>query len=99
MLLWRFKFCVSAKGEGEFRLPHFAMPTKDEITEFSLKIEDIVWDKDVSYMEAIILYCEQTGFELELAAKLISGALKSKIKIEAEGLHFLPKSNTVKLPL
>lgn len=75
------------------------MPTKDEITEFSLKIEDIVWDKDVSYMEAIILYCEKTGFELELAAKLISGALKSKIKLEAEGLNFLPKSNTVKLPL
>jgi len=75
------------------------MPTKDEITEFSLKIEDLVWEKDISYMEAIVLYCEKTGFEIELAAKLISGALKSKIKLEAESLHFLPKSNTVKLPL
>lgn len=75
------------------------MPTKDEITDFSMKIEDLVWEKDISYMDAVVLYCEQTGFEIELAAKLISGALKSKIKIEAEGLHFLPKSNTVKLPL
>jgi hypothetical protein len=75
------------------------MPSKDEITEFSLKIEELVWEKDVSYMDAIILYCEQTGFELELAAKLISGVLKSKIKLEAEELHFLPKSNTAKLPL
>ena len=75
------------------------MPTKDEIADFSMKIEDLVWEKDISYMDAVVLYCEQTGFEIELAAKLISGALKSKIKIEAEGLHFLPKSNTVKLPL
>lgn len=75
------------------------MANKDEIAEFSLKIEDLVWEKDVSYMEAIILYCEQTGFELEVAAKLISGSLKSKIKMEAEELHFLPRSNTVKLPL
>jgi len=75
------------------------MPNKDEITEFSLKIEELVWEKDVSYMDAIILYCEQTGFEIELAAKLISGVLKSKIKMEAEALHFIPKSNTAKLPL
>ena len=75
------------------------MATKEEIVEFSLKIEEIVWDKDVSYMDAIVLYCEETGFEVELAAKLISNVLKSKIKVEAESLHFLPKSNTAKLPL
>lgn len=75
------------------------MATKDEIAEFSMKIEEIVWDKDVSYMDAIILYCEETGFEVELAAKLISNVLKSKIKVEAESLHFLPKSNTAKLPI
>lgn len=75
------------------------MATKEEITDFSMRIEEIVWMKDISYMDAVILYCEETGFELELAAKLISGALKSKIKIEAEELHYLPKSNTAKLPI
>lgn len=75
------------------------MATKEEVTSFSLTIEEIVWEKDISYMEAIILHCEKTGFEIELAAKLISGVLKSKIKIEAEELNFLPKSNTAKLPL
>jgi hypothetical protein len=75
------------------------MATKEEITDFSMKIEELVWMKDISYMEAVVLYCEQTDFEVELAAKLISGALKSKIKIEAQELNFLPKSNTVKLPL
>lgn len=72
---------------------------KDEVLTFSLNIEKLAKEKNTSYMDAIILYCEQTGFEIELAAKLISGALKSKIKIEAEELHFLPKSNTAKLPI
>jgi hypothetical protein len=75
------------------------MATKEEITDFSMKIEELVWMKDISYMEAVVLHCEQTDFEVELAAKLISGALKSKIKIEAQQLNFLPKSNTAKLPL
>jgi hypothetical protein len=75
------------------------MATKDEITDFSLRIEELVWMKDISYMEAIVMYCEDNGFEIEVAAKLISGALKSKIKIEAQELHYLPKSNTAKLPL
>lgn len=75
------------------------MPNKDEIATFSLNIESMVRDKSIPYMDAIILYCQETGLEVELAAKLISGALKSKIKIEAEELHFLPKSNTHKLPI
>lgn len=75
------------------------MANKDEITTFSLTIETLARETKTSYMDAIILHCERTGFELEVAAKLISGALKSKIKMEAEELHFLPKSNTAKLPL
>ncbi len=74
------------------------MPTKDEITTFSLKIETLVSEKNIPYMDAIIMHCESTGLEVELAAKLISGALKSKIQLEAEELNFLPKSNTTKLP-
>ena len=75
------------------------MPSKDEITTFSLAIETIAKNKQMPYMDAIIQYCTDSGLEIEVAAKLISGALKSKIKIEAEELHFLPKSNTTKLPL
>lgn len=75
------------------------MPSKDEITTFSLAIETIAKNKQMPYMDAIIQYCTDSGLEIEVAAKLISGALKSKIKIEAEELHFLPKSNTTKLPI
>jgi hypothetical protein len=75
------------------------MANKDEIYTFSLSIESLVKEKSIPYMDAIILYCEKTGLEIEIASKLISGALKAKIKIEAEELNFLPKSNTAKLPI
>ncbi len=55
--------------------------------------------KDIPYIDAICMYCEETGFEVETAAKLVSGVLKSKIKLEAEELHYLKKSNTSQLPL
>lgn len=75
------------------------MANKDEIANFSLAIESFVREKHTTYMEAIILHCENTGLELEVAAKLISKSLKSKLKSEAENLHFLPKSKTSKLPI
>jgi hypothetical protein len=73
--------------------------TPDDIQKFSMAIEEIVYMKDIPYIDAVVMYCEQTGFEIETAAKLISGVLKSKIKLEAEELHYLKKSNTSQLPL
>jgi hypothetical protein len=73
--------------------------TRDQMLNFSLVIEEIVYMKDISYMDAIIEYCEHNDVEIEVAASLISNNLKSKIQLEAEDLNFLPKSNTTKLPL
>lgn len=73
--------------------------TTDEINKFSLAIEELVYMKDIPYIDAIVMYCEESGFEVEMAAKLVSGVLKSKIRIEAEDLHYIAKSNTSKLPI
>ena len=73
--------------------------TPDEINNFSMAIEELVYMKDVPYIDAIVMYCEETGFEIETAAKLVSGVLKSKIQMEAEDLHYIAKSNTSKLPI
>jgi hypothetical protein len=73
--------------------------TPDDIQKFSMAIEEMVYMKDIPYIDAVCMYCEETGFEIETAAKLVSGVLKSKIKIEAEDLHFIKKSNTSQLPL
>ena len=71
----------------------------DDITKFSLEIEEAVYMKDISYIEAIVDYCDNTGLEVESAAKLISGVLKSKVEKEAQNLHLLPKPTTMSLPI
>ena len=65
--------------------------------EFFLKIQDIVTDTSMSYMAAVLFYCEKNGMEPETAGSLINGKLKQKIREEAEELNFLPK--TARLPV
>ena len=64
---------------------------------FSIIIEKIVHEKQLTYMEAIVYYCDNNELEVETAAKLINPVIKSKIEVEAQNLNFLPK--TSKLPL
>ena len=71
----------------------------EDINRFSMAIEEMVYMKDIPYIDAICMYCEENGFEVEVAAKLVSGVLKAKVQIEAEELHYLKKSNTSQLPL
>ena len=73
--------------------------TPDDIQKFSLEIEELVYMKDIPYIDAVVMYCEQTGFEVETAAKLISGVLKSKVQLEAEDLHFIKRTTTSQLPI
>lgn len=60
---------------------------------FAMQIEEIVWDKDVTYMEAILLWCSDRGLEPEVAASLVrkSAPLKGKIQLEAESANLLPR--------
>jgi hypothetical protein len=57
-------------------------------------VEDLVWKHDLSYMDAIIHYCEENNIEVEVFAKAIktNDMLKAKLQREAEGLNYLPKS-------
>ena len=65
--------------------------------EFFVKIQEIVADTKMSYMDAVLFYCESNSMEPETAGGLISGKLKQKIWEEAENLNFLPK--TARLPI
>jgi hypothetical protein len=68
-------------------------------TDFMIEIDKIVQDKKVNYIDAVILFCEQKGMEVETAAALIKGSAKMKAKVQndAEDLNYLPK--TRKLPI
>lgn len=73
------------------------MPTKAEILEFSLMVEDMASKLKCSRIDAIIHHCNTTGLEIEVASTLISSALKAKIKEEAQEINMLKK--TSKLPI
>lgn len=63
------------------------------------EIERVVTEKRLTYIEAVVYYCEETGLEVEVAGTLIKNnpKLRALIQEEAEDLHYLPK--TGRLPL
>jgi hypothetical protein len=73
------------------------MPTKEEIRDFSMMIKQLSIDKRIGLMDAICHHCKETGLEIEVAATLLSSALKAEIKEEAQDLNLLKK--TSKLPI
>ena len=65
---------------------------------FSKIIEDIVLDKAVTHMDAILLYCAEHELEPEDVKKFVSKTLKDKVTVNAQDLHYLPKT-TAELPV
>jgi hypothetical protein len=73
----------------------FILPAK-----FAQEIETIVKNEDnMSYIDAIIFYCEKNKIELESVPKLIPKPLKEKIKYEAMELNFLKKTSRARLKI
>ena len=65
---------------------------------FSMKIEKLVMEKNIPYMEAVVHYCEKNNIEVETAAKLINNKIKQMIGLEASDLNMM-KEKINKLPL
>jgi hypothetical protein len=61
-------------------------------------IEELVRDKKISYMEAIIMYADNIDGEIEMVAKLLNRSIKDKLEAEANDLNMMKKQVT-KLPL
>jgi len=58
---------------------------------FALEIENIVKNKKITHMEAVLWYCQKEEIELEAVGSLVSKGLKEKIEANARELNFLPK--------
>lgn len=74
------------------------MPTKDEIRDFSAIIEKLALEKNLTLIDAVVLHCEEIGFEIELAATLLTPPIKAKIGEEAQAVNLM-KKKVNKLPL
>ena len=58
---------------------------------FTLEIENIAKEKQITHMDAVLHYCEKEGIEPESVGSLISKGLKEKIEANARDLNFLPR--------
>ena len=58
---------------------------------FSLNIENIVKEKKITHMEAVLWYCKDQGIEPDTVSNLLTKGLKEKIEANARDLNFLPK--------
>ena len=52
--------------------------------EFSLYIDEIKLKHDISYMDAVINYCNEKDIDIDSIGPLINQKLREKIQIEAE---------------
>ena len=64
---------------------------------FMANIESIVQKTRMTYIDAVLHYCEENKLEPETAGQLVGGKLKQKIQEEAEGLNLIQK--TSRLPI
>ena len=58
---------------------------------FSLEIEKIASEKNITHMEAVLDYCFRQGIEPDTVGNLISKSLREKIEANARELNFLPR--------
>jgi len=66
---------------------------------FYRDVDNIVADNNLSYIDAVVYYCEKNDIEIEVAASLVKGnfRIKSAVQSEGEDLNILPR--TAKLPV
>jgi len=64
---------------------------------FMEKIEKLVQQTKMTYIDAVLHYCEENKLEPETAGQLVGGKLKAQIQEEAEDLNLIQK--TSKLPI
>lgn len=65
--------------------------------EFALYIENLVIEKKMTHMEAVLLYCEQNFIDPEDISRLINKNLKQKIEMNMIEQNYLPKKGSLDL--
>lgn len=66
---------------------------------FCSEVDTLVKKHKLSYIDAVVHYCEKNNIEIEVAASIVKSnfRIKSLVQSEGEELNFLAK--TAKLPL
>ena len=62
---------------------------------FQAKIEDMVRESRLSYMDAVLLFCKENDLEPDEIKKLVNANLKDKIRLAAQEDGYLAKTATL----
>lgn len=57
-------------------------------------IQEMVEERDLSYMEAVVEYCEKNDFEIEKIKMILTPSIIESINTEATKLNLLKKTKT-----
>ena len=66
---------------------------------FTTAVEELVIEKKLTYIDAIVHFCQENHLEPDSVKGLITPPLKEKIKAEAIGLRVLKDSSNAKLDI
>ena len=74
----------------------FMTPSK-----FSMEIERLVKTSNglITYIEAVVTFCQENEIEMESVPKLLSKPLKERLRHEAQRMNYIKKSSKGVLPL
>lgn len=61
-------------------------------TEFSMYIEEVALKEKMTYLETIMIYCDEHMIDPSDIAGKITKSLKSKLEIDYIKLNYLPKT-------
>jgi|TARA_B100000902_G_C27318943_1_gene923064 hypothetical protein len=62
---------------------------------FSIIIEDLVREKRLTHLEAVMYYCEKNNLEAHTITRWIDKGMREKIQFNAESLNYLPKTSSL----
>jgi len=70
-------------------------------TKFSIEIENLVKTSNglITYVEAVVTYCQENEIEIETVPKLLSKPLKERLRHEAQRMNYMKKTSKGVLPL
>lgn len=72
----------------------------EQVIKLNEDIENIVYRDDITYMEAIISYCETKNMEFEVVSAQLSGMIHEHVRREAIELKLLKEDEKInELPL
>lgn len=66
---------------------------------FCQEIESLVLKEKINYIDAIVLFCDANGIEVDSVSKLITKPLKEKLKWDAIRLNYIKKTSKARLPI